>query len=72
MDNEFFDVYVEGHFHNFRCLSENHGRYIITNGCLQGFNDYSTRFGCATCASQTAMIVENGKVELIKDIQLSD
>lgn len=24
MDNEFFDVYVEGHFHNFRCLSENH------------------------------------------------
>ena len=72
MDNEFFDVYVEGHYHNFRCLSENHGRYIITNGCLQGFNDYSTRFGCATCASQTAMIVENGKVELIKDIQLSD
>ena len=34
--------------------------------------DYSTRFGCATCASQTAMVVENGKVELIKDIQLSD
>ena len=72
MDNEFFDVYVEGHWHNFRCLSENHGRYIVTNGCLQGFNDYSTRFGCATCASQTAMIVDNGKVELIKDIQLSD
>lgn len=71
MDNEIFDVYVEGHWHNFRCLSENHGRYIVTNGCLPGYNDYSTRFGCSTCASQTVMIVENGRIELIKDIQLS-
>ena len=48
------------------------GKYLDFHNDNGGKYDYSTRFGCATCASQTAMIVENGKVELIKDIQLSD
>lgn len=70
MDNCFYDFYVEGHWHNFRCLSENNGRYLITNGCLSGYNDYSTAFGCATNASQTIMIIGQNKIELIKDVQL--
>lgn len=71
MDNQFYDLYVEGHWHNHKVQSENRGRYIVTNGCLSGFNSYSTAFGCATEASQTIIIIADGEVELIKDVQLS-
>lgn len=70
MDNQLYDFYVEGHWHNYRCVSENNGRYLITNGCLSGYNDYSTAFGCSTIASQTIMIIGDRKLELIKDIPL--
>lgn len=71
MDNVFYDLYFEGHWHNFRCISENKGRYLITSGCLSGFNDYSTSFNCATNASQTIVILGDKNIELIKDIQLT-
>jgi hypothetical protein len=71
MDENFYTLLLKGHEHNFRCVSENKGRYIVSTGCLSGFNDYSTAFGCATVASQTIIIVDQGKVELIKDVQLS-
>lgn len=70
MDNEIYDLYCEGHWHNFRCLSENRGRYIVTNGCLSGYNDYSTTFGCATNASQTLIMLGNKEIETIKCVDL--
>lgn len=71
MDENFYTLLLKGHEHNFRCISENKGRYVISTGCLSGFNDYSTAFGCATVASQTIVIVDQGKIELIKDVQLN-
>lgn len=71
MDEQFYDLLIEGHEHNFRCISENRGRYVVHSGCLSGFNDYSTGFGCATEASQTLIVVDSGKVELIKDVTLN-
>lgn len=70
MDNEIYDLYCEGHWHNFRCLSENRGRYIVTNGCLSGYNDYSTTFGCATNASQSLIILGDREIEMIKAVDL--
>lgn len=71
MDNQLYDFYSEGHWHNYRCLSENNGRYLITNGCLSGYNDYSTAFGCSTIASQTIMVIGDRKIEMIKDVPLN-
>lgn len=70
MNEDFIDILFRGHWHNFKMESENNGRYIVTSGCLSGYNDYSTKFGCGTVASQTICIVEDGKVELIKDVKL--
>jgi uncharacterized protein (UPF0335 family) len=71
MDEAFYDLYFKGHLHNFKLTSENRGRYIIGTGCLSGYNDFSTRFGCTTVASQTIVILGKGKeLELIKDVQL--
>lgn len=71
-DNQFFDLIFSGHLHNFSVNSENHGRYIISTGCLSGFNDYSKNMQCSTDASQTIVILGDSKVEMIKDIRLSD
>lgn len=70
MDNEFYNLLFKGHKHNFSCISENNGRYIISTGCLSGFNDFSVRFGCASVPSQTIVIIGSDNIELIKDIQL--
>ena len=71
VDNQLYDILFKGHLHNYNIESENHGRYIVYTGCLSGYNDYSVKFGCATCASQTICVVgDNGKVELIKDVVL--
>jgi predicted phosphodiesterase len=70
MDEEFYSILLKGHEHNHRVISENKGRYIICTGCLSGFNDYSTAFGCATVASQTILVVKQNEIELIKDVQL--
>jgi predicted phosphodiesterase len=69
-DNEFYDLLFSGHLHNFSLQSENHGRYLIQTGCLSGYNDYSKSFYCTTEASQTIAILEDSKVELIKDVIL--
>jgi hypothetical protein len=71
MDENFYGLLLKGHEHNFRCVSENRGRYIVSTGCLSGYNDYSTAFGCATVASQTIVILDQGKIELVKDVQLA-
>lgn len=70
-DNEFIDCLIVGHWHNFSCMSENHGRYVITNGCLSGYNTYSKSFLCSSDASQTIMIVGDGQIELVKDVNLA-
>ena len=69
-DNQFYDLIFSGHLHNFSVNSENHGRYIVSTGCLSGFNDYSKDFFCCTNASQTIVILGDSKVEMIKDISL--
>jgi len=71
MDNQFYTLLFKGHLHNFKLESENNGRYIISTGCLSGYNDYSVNFGCTSLPSQTIVIVAEGKVELIKDVQLN-
>lgn len=70
-DNEFYDLLFCGHWHNFTCRSGNHGRYVITSGCLSGFNDYSKKFYCSTKASQTICILGNKEIELIKNVELT-
>lgn len=70
MNEEFIDILFRGHWHNFKMESENNGRYIVTSGCLSGYNDYSTKFGCGTAATQTICIIVDGEVELIKDVNL--
>ena len=69
MDDDSYNLW-RGHYHNFNVQSENNGRYIISSGCLSGYNDYSTDFGAKTLASQTIAIIGDGKIEVIKDIQL--
>lgn len=72
MNNEQYDLYFKGHLHNFQLEAENNGRYIITTGCLSGYNDFSKRFGCSTKASQTIVILgQNRQLEMIKDVQLN-
>lgn len=71
MDEEFYDILLKGHDHNHKVISENRGRYIVCGGCLSGYNDYSTNFGCATVASQTILITKDNEIELIKDVQLN-
>jgi hypothetical protein len=71
MDEEFYGLMLKGHEHNHRVISENRGRYIVSGGCLSGYNDYSTNFGCATVASQTIIITKHNQIELIKDVQLN-
>lgn len=71
MDEEFYQLLLKGHEHNHRVISENRGRYIVSGGCLSGYNDYSTAFGCATVASQTIIITKYNEIEMIKDVQLS-
>lgn len=70
-ENKFYDLIFSGHLHNFSLMSENHGRYIVSTGCLSGYNNYSKDFHCCTNASQTIAILDNGKVEMIKDVQLN-
>lgn len=69
MDDDSYNLW-RGHYHNFNVQSENNGRYIISSGCLSGYNSYSTDFGAKTRASQTIAIIGDGKIEVIKDIQL--
>lgn len=69
MDDDSYSLW-RGHYHNFNVHSENNGRYVISTGCLSGYNDYSVNFGCTTWASQTIGIIGYGKIELIKDVQL--
>ena len=69
MDDDKYNLW-KGHLHNFNVISENNGRYIISTGCLSGYNDYSKKFGCSTVASQTIGIIGDGEIELIKDVQL--
>lgn len=70
VDNEFYDIIFKGHLHNFKLESENNGRYVVSTGCLSGYNDYSLRFYCSSYASQTICIVGDNGIELIKDVQL--
>ena len=70
-ENKFYDLIFSGHLHNFSLMSENHGRYIVSTGCLSGFNNYSKDMHCSSKASQTIAILSTNGVEIIKDVQLN-
>ena len=71
-DNKYKAIF-RGHDHNFNVLSQNNGGYVITCGCLFGYNPYSVKkIGCSTNASQTLVVVGQDDIELIKDVNLQD
>lgn len=66
-----YKAIFRGHDHNFNVLSQNNGGYVITCGCLFGYNPYSVKkIGCSTNASQTLVVVGQEDIELIKDVNL--
>lgn len=70
-NNRNVDLILRGHFHNFKINSQNNGGYVVTNGCLFGYNPYSVKkMTCSTNASQTLIVVDNGNVDTIKNVSL--
>jgi len=73
MDNCKYDILLIGHFHNFNVSSQNNGGYVITSGSLFGYNPYSVKkMSAKTNASQTLILVGDGEIEHIKDVNLQD
>lgn len=71
IEDERFDLILRGHFHNFNVQSQNSGGYVITNGCLFGYNPYSTRhISCNTYAGQTLIVIGDNEIESIKNVNL--
>jgi hypothetical protein len=71
MNNKRYSMLIKGHYHNFNVSSQNNGGYVITIGCLFGYNPYSTdRLQCTTHASQSLIVVNYDGVEYIRDINL--
>lgn len=70
-DSENVDVVLRGHYHNFNIESQDNGGYVITSGCLFGYNPYSIKkMSCKTNATQTIIVVGNKEIECIKDVNL--
>lgn len=70
MDNSRYDIILRGHDHNFNIMSQNNG-YVITNGCLFGYNPYSVKkMSCSTNASQCLIVVGEDSIETIKNVDL--
>lgn len=71
LDDEKYDLIMLGHYHNFNVNALNSGGYVVTGGSLFGYNPYSVkRMGCNTNASQTLIVVGDGEIEVIKDVNL--
>lgn len=71
MDEKKYSVIMRGHYHNFNVASQNSGGYIITGGCMFGYNPYSVkRMSCNTNASQTLILVGDSEIEFIKNVNL--
>lgn len=71
MDDCRYDLIIRGHDHNFNVTSQNNGGYVLTIGCLFGYNPYSVKkMQCTTNASQCLILVNNNKIEYIKDVNL--
>lgn len=73
MLNEFTDVLIYGHLHNFKVEDSDNGRMTIGIGCLSGKNSYSKKLKCATNASQAMIVVtENGDIYPLRiDLQIN-
>ena len=69
--NKPVNLILRGHFHNFNISSQNNGGMVITNNCLFGYNPYSIkRLSCNSNASQSLIVVDNGKIDNIKNVDL--
>lgn len=71
MDESKYDLIIRGHDHNFNVTSQNNGGYVVTIGCLFGYNPYSVKkMQCKTNASQCLIVVNDNEIEYIRDINL--
>lgn len=71
VDKTDYKLILRGHFHNFNMSYQNNNSYVITGGCLFGYNTYSTkRMQCKTNACQTLIVVGKDDIECIKNINL--
>ena len=71
MDDDKYYLILRGHYHNFNISSQNDG-YVITCGCLFGYNPYSVkRMSCSTKASQTLIVMSGNGIEDIKNVVLN-
>jgi predicted phosphodiesterase len=60
MENDFFDVFIYGHLHNYDVKESDRGRMTIGVGSLAGREDYSVSLSSATDASQLMVVVTDG------------
>lgn len=68
-DQEFYDVLLYGHFHHTNFAEENHARFAIGLGSLQGTTEFSKGLGYVTPPSQSVIILEGERIIPIR-IQL--
>lgn len=57
MTNDFIDMLMFGHLHNFKVDESDNGRMVVGVGSFIGRNNYSKELKCATNASQTMLVV---------------
>jgi predicted phosphodiesterase len=66
-----YDMIIKGHDHNFNVTTQNNGNYVLTIGCLFGYNPYSVKkVQCTTHASQILIVVGDNEFDYIRDINL--
>ena len=61
-DKEFYDVLLYGHFHHTDFAEENHARFAIGLGSLQGTTEFSKGLGYVTPPSQSVIVLEGDRI----------
>lgn len=71
-DTEEANLILRGHYHCFDISAQDNGGYVLTNGCLFGYNPYSKKImACMTKPSQALVVIdESGKIDTIKNVVL--
>jgi len=70
VEQEKIDCLLMGHWHQYKALEGNHGKWTIVNGSLMGRNNFSRKFKGASNASQSIVIVSEDEIIPIKiDLQ---
>lgn len=70
IEQEDIDVVIMGHWHLYRAVEGNYGRWTVTNGSLMGRNSFSRKFKGSANASQSILIISDTEIIPIKiDLQ---